>query len=61
VIEFGPILDAVRWEGLVDLEIFSDAELPGSLWRNEPAELAAEGVNKLRRILSVEPFKQAEP
>jgi sugar phosphate isomerase/epimerase len=61
VIEFGPILDALRWDGLLDLEIFSDAELPGSLWRNEPAELAAEGVNKLRRVLAVEPFKQAEP
>jgi sugar phosphate isomerase/epimerase len=61
VIEFGPILDALRWDGLFDLEIFSDAELPGSLWRTEPAELASEGVNKLRRVLSVEPFKQAEP
>jgi sugar phosphate isomerase/epimerase len=61
VIEFGPIFDALRWAGLFDLEIFSDAELPGSLWRNDPAELAAEGVNKLRRLLAVEPFKQAKP
>jgi sugar phosphate isomerase/epimerase len=60
-IEFGPILEALRWDGLFDLEIFSDAELPGSLWRHEPAELAAEGVSKLRRVLAVEPFKQAEP
>ena len=28
VIDFGPILEALRWDGLYDLEIFSDAELP---------------------------------
>jgi sugar phosphate isomerase/epimerase len=61
VIEFAPILETLHWDGLFDLEIFSDAELPGSLWRNEPAELAAEGVDKLRCVLAVEPFKQAEP
>jgi hypothetical protein len=40
VIEFGPILEALRWNGLFDLEIFSDAELAGSLWRKEPTDLA---------------------
>jgi sugar phosphate isomerase/epimerase len=52
VIEFGPILDALRWEGLFDLEIFSDGELPGSLWQQEPAEVALQGVRKLRQLLS---------
>ena len=33
VIDFGPILHALRWDGLYDLEIFSDAELPGSLFQ----------------------------
>ena len=61
VIEFGPILESLRWDGLFDLEIFSDAELPGSLWQREPAEVAAEGVSKLRRLLAVEPFKPAKP
>jgi sugar phosphate isomerase/epimerase len=51
-IEFGPILEALRWDGLFDLEIFSDAELPGSLWRQDPAEVAAQGVEKLRRVVS---------
>ena len=52
VIDFGPILEALRWEGLFDLEIFSDAELPGSLWHQDPAEVAAQGVEKLRRVVS---------
>jgi sugar phosphate isomerase/epimerase len=51
-IEFGPILEALRWDGLFDLEIFSDAELPGSLWQQDPAEVAAQGVEKLRRVVS---------
>jgi sugar phosphate isomerase/epimerase len=51
-IEFGPILEALRWDGLFDLEIFSDAELPGSLWRQDPAKVAAQGVEKLRRVVS---------
>jgi sugar phosphate isomerase/epimerase len=61
VIEFGPIFEALRWEGLFDLEIFSEAELTGSLWRKEPSDLAAEGVEKLRGILAAEPFGQAKP
>jgi sugar phosphate isomerase/epimerase len=46
-IEFGPILEALRWDGLYDLEIFSDPELPGSLWREDPRELARRGVETL--------------
>ena len=52
VIDFGPILYALRWEGPVDLEIFSDAELEGSLWDEDPRELAARGIEALRRTLS---------
>lgn len=51
-IEFGPILEALRWDGLFDLEIFSDDELPGSLWREKPAEVAKQGLEKLRRVVS---------
>jgi sugar phosphate isomerase/epimerase len=51
-IEFGPILEALRWEGLYDLEIFSDAELEGSLWREDARELAARGIEALRRTTS---------
>jgi sugar phosphate isomerase/epimerase len=51
-IEFGPILEALRWDGLYDLEIFSDAELEGSLWREDPRELAARGIDALRRTAS---------
>jgi len=52
VIEFGPILEALQWSGLFDLEIFSDAELPDSLWREEPRGLAARGVERVREVLS---------
>jgi sugar phosphate isomerase/epimerase len=51
-VEFGPILETLRWDGFYDLEIFSDAELPGSLWRDEPRALARRGVEALRRTLS---------
>ena len=51
-VEFGPILDALRWDGFYDLEIFSDAELTGSLWQEEPRALARRGVEALRRTLS---------
>jgi sugar phosphate isomerase/epimerase len=51
-IDFGPILDALRWDGLVDLEIFSDAGLPGSLWTEDPRGLARRGIEALRRTLS---------
>ncbi len=51
-VEFGPILEALRWDGFYDLEIFSDAELPGSLWLEEPRALARRGVEALRRTVS---------
>jgi sugar phosphate isomerase/epimerase len=51
-VEFGPILEALRWDGFYDLEIFSDAELAGSLWQEEPRALARRGVETLRRTLS---------
>ena len=49
-VEFGPILEALRWEGLYDLEIFSDPELPDSLWRDDPRELARRGVEALSSV-----------
>ena len=52
VVDFGPILDALRWDGFYDLEIFSDAELPGSLWQEDPRELARRGLDALRRTVS---------
>jgi len=52
VVELGPILEALRWNGLLDLEIFSDTKLPGSLWHEDPRELAARGLEKLRRAVS---------
>jgi sugar phosphate isomerase/epimerase len=51
-IDFGPILDALRWDGLYDLEIFSDPELDDSLWAGDPRELAARGIESLRRTVS---------
>jgi sugar phosphate isomerase/epimerase len=51
-VEFGPLLEALRWEGIYDLEIFSDAELPGSLWQEDPRALAVRGIEALRRTLS---------
>jgi sugar phosphate isomerase/epimerase len=49
-IDFGPILDRLAWDGLYDLEIFSDPQLPDSLWRIDPRELARRGVEALRRL-----------
>jgi sugar phosphate isomerase/epimerase len=49
-VEFGPIFEALRWDGLFDLEIFSDHELPGSLWREDPRELARRGVEALSSV-----------
>jgi sugar phosphate isomerase/epimerase len=51
-VDFGGIVDALRWDGFYDLEIFSDAELPGSLWQEEPRSLARRGIQSLRRTLS---------
>jgi sugar phosphate isomerase/epimerase len=50
VIDYGPILETVRWDGLYDLEIFSDPELDGSLWREDPRELARRGLEALRTV-----------
>jgi len=51
-IDFEPILGALRWDGPFDLEIFSDPELPGSLAHEDARELAARGIEALRRTLS---------
>jgi sugar phosphate isomerase/epimerase len=52
IVEFGPILEALRWDGLCDLEIFSDPELPDSLWNDDPRELARRGVEALSRVFA---------
>lgn len=52
VIDFRPILDALQWNGLYDLEIFSDTELDGSLWLEDPREVARRGVEALSRLES---------
>ncbi len=52
VIEFGPIVEALRWDGLYDLEIFSDAELPDSLWREDPRELSRRGIEALSSVFA---------
>ncbi|MDP9492449.1 MAG: sugar phosphate isomerase/epimerase [Actinomycetota bacterium] len=52
VIDFGPIVEALRWDGLYDLEIFSDPELPDSLWRDDPRELARRGVEALSSVFA---------
>ena len=52
VIDFEPIVAALRWEGLYDLEIFSDPDLPGSLWREDPRELASRGIEALSRVFA---------
>jgi sugar phosphate isomerase/epimerase len=52
VVEFGPILDALQWDGLYDLEIFSDSELPGSLWREDPRTLARRGLEALSNVFA---------
>jgi sugar phosphate isomerase/epimerase len=52
IVDFGPIVEALHWDGLFDLEIFSDAELPGSLWQEDPRQLAVRGLDRLRRAVS---------
>jgi sugar phosphate isomerase/epimerase len=47
VIGFQPILEALQWGGLYDLEIFSDTELDGSLWLEDPRDLARRGLEAL--------------
>jgi sugar phosphate isomerase/epimerase len=50
IVQYEPILEALRWDGLYDLEIFSDPELPDSLWRDDPRELARRGVEALSSV-----------
>jgi sugar phosphate isomerase/epimerase len=50
IVEYEPILEALRWDGLYDLEIFSDSELPDSLWREDPRDLARRGVEALSSV-----------
>ena len=52
VVEFGPIVEALRWDGLYDLEIFSDVDLPDSLWKEDPRELARRGVKALSGVFA---------
>jgi sugar phosphate isomerase/epimerase len=52
IVDLGPILGALRWDGLYDLEIFSDADLSGSLWAEPPRDLARRGIAKLGEALS---------
>lgn len=52
VIDYAPILDALRWDGLFDLEIFSDPELPDSLWKDDPREVAESGIERLRAAVT---------
>jgi sugar phosphate isomerase/epimerase len=52
IVDYAPILDALRWDGLFDLEIFSDPELPDSLWNDDPRELARRGIAQLHEVLS---------
>ncbi|MBD0337702.1 MAG: sugar phosphate isomerase/epimerase [Thermoleophilia bacterium] len=44
-IDFVPILEALAWDGLYDLEIFSD-----DLWQLDPRELARRGVGAVRQL-----------
>jgi sugar phosphate isomerase/epimerase len=41
-------LDRAGWDGFYDVEIFSDAELEGSLWQLEPADFARRAVESMR-------------
>jgi sugar phosphate isomerase/epimerase len=52
VIDFEPIVEALRWDGLYDLEIFSDLELPDSLWKQDPRRLARRGVEALSSVFA---------
>jgi sugar phosphate isomerase/epimerase len=52
IIDFVPIVETLRWDGLYDLEIFSDPELPDSLWKDDPRELARRGVEALSTVFA---------
>ncbi|MDQ2982813.1 MAG: sugar phosphate isomerase/epimerase [Actinomycetota bacterium] len=45
-------LDGAGYDGWYDVEIFSDAELPDSLWKLDPGDLAARAVESLRSVWS---------
>ena len=54
-IEFGPILEALRWDGFYDLEIFSDNgafgdSFPDSLWDVDAPELARRARESVERV-----------
>ena len=51
VVDLRSILAALAWDGFHDLEIFSDSDLPDSLWKLDPPELARSGVGALRGVL----------
>jgi sugar phosphate isomerase/epimerase len=52
IVQYEPIVEALRWEGLYDLEIFSDPELPDSLWKEDPRALARRGVEALSNVFA---------
>jgi sugar phosphate isomerase/epimerase len=52
IVDYAPILEALRWDGLFDLEIFSDPELPDSLWKDDPREVAERGIDRLRAVVT---------
>ena len=45
-------LETAGYAGWYDVEIFSDVELPDSLWREDPSELSRRAVDSLRGVLS---------
>lgn len=48
-------LERAGWDGFYDVEIFSDAELEGSLWALDPDEAAHRALESLRRVWSGRP------
>jgi sugar phosphate isomerase/epimerase len=52
IVDYGPIVDSLGWDGYWDLEVFSDPELPDSLWKEDPRELTRRGVEALRRLFA---------
>jgi sugar phosphate isomerase/epimerase len=45
IVDFRPIFEALAWDGLYDLEIFSD-----DLWQLDPRELSRKGVQALSSV-----------
>jgi sugar phosphate isomerase/epimerase len=52
IVQYEPIVEALRWDGLYDLEIFSDPELPDSLWKEDPRELSRRAVEALSNVFA---------